>query len=169
MTIFFYNSDSAETFILLTKYDLVRGENSHHWSSNEPTVTYEEFEKVEKEIEQKFSIQGSLEDNRIRWVSYTDATGKDNPYIDNIALRFIRRMLVPRNNEAESAKSVLTFWTKMELKMKKHWKKFNHGEVRISWKTCVVVLIAVIIVLALLNYIFDSLMAPPSRRHDRYH
>ncbi|XP_060598212.1 uncharacterized protein LOC132751997 [Ruditapes philippinarum] len=112
---------SAYVFVVLTKYDLVKDENSFKWSSNEPTVTYEEFREIEKEIEQRFSIQGSLEDNRTRWVSYSDATGKDNPYIDNIALKFIKRMLMVRKDEVKSVKTVMSTWTLMILNMKKYW------------------------------------------------
>ncbi|XP_060567618.1 uncharacterized protein LOC132726324 [Ruditapes philippinarum] len=157
---------SAYVYVVLTKYDLVKDENSFKWSSNEPKVTFEEFREIEKEIEQRFSIEGSLEDNRTRWVSYTDATGKDNPYIDNIALKFIKRMLMVRNDKVKSVKTVMSTWTLMNLNMKRYWqnakRSLEERQFTISLGTLAMGIVFGIFALAMLCKVYIMLKAPPS-------
>ncbi|XP_053372570.1 uncharacterized protein LOC123544591 isoform X2 [Mercenaria mercenaria] len=117
---------SADIYVVITKFDFVRDVDKYIWSSGEPQISIEEFKEVEKAIEKEFSLQGALEDNRTRWVSYTNGTGTDNPYIDNIALKFVRRMVMPRNQPVDSVKPMITTWTKIELKAKRICLKAKH-------------------------------------------
>ncbi|KAH3800376.1 hypothetical protein DPMN_154009 [Dreissena polymorpha] len=36
-----------------------------------------------------------MQDNCIEWVSYVDGYSEDNPFIDNIALKFLRQIMRP--------------------------------------------------------------------------
>jgi hypothetical protein len=100
-------------------------------------------------------------------VSYTDATGKDNPYIDNIALKFIKRMLMVRNDEAKSVKTVMSTWTLMNLNMKKYWqnakRSLEERQFTISLGTLAMGIVFGICTLALLCYLYSMLNSPPSK------
>ncbi|XP_053372584.1 uncharacterized protein LOC123561133 [Mercenaria mercenaria] len=112
---------TGDVFVVITKYDLVKDQSKYDSPSSEQTVTMEEFESVENTVAEVFNIKGALNDNRIRWVSYTDMVDTDNPYIDNIALKFIKRMVTPGNQREEVVKPVITQSTKMMLEARKWW------------------------------------------------
>ncbi|XP_053385777.1 uncharacterized protein LOC123538735 [Mercenaria mercenaria] len=88
---------SIDNFVVITKYDLVDSGDTVKFRQTEGSsfdgLTLEHFERVEHDICSKFNIIEAKEHNMFRWVSYCDTTGYDNPYIDNIALKFIQRML----------------------------------------------------------------------------
>lgn len=126
-----------EIFLLITKYDLVRDPSKqlhiNHGEKKEQSekISLEEFEKNENEIAPFFNIVGALEKNRIRWVSFTDAIEEDNPHIDNIALKFVKRMVEPDSRGGEDRpppKQVIGFRENVELwlvglcnKLKDEW------------------------------------------------
>ncbi|XP_060553863.1 uncharacterized protein LOC132714942 [Ruditapes philippinarum] len=97
---------TAEVFLLISKFDLVRDPSVHFSTGSDPSVqistgsdndstTIEEFVKKEIELAGEFNIIGALEANRIRWTSYTDSIqGKDGD-IENKALKFLKRMVQP--------------------------------------------------------------------------
>lgn len=102
-------------FVVITKYDLVSEQSRYDCRSEDQMVTMETFEKIENELAEVFSIRGALEDNRIRWVSYTDSGSTDNPYIDNIALKFIRRMVMPGRPQVEEVRPVISPAVRLQL------------------------------------------------------
>ncbi|XP_053372591.1 uncharacterized protein LOC123560125 [Mercenaria mercenaria] len=114
---------TGEIFVVITKYDLVKHNSSSDMEDEH--VTLEAFESVEKKVAEVFNIQGALKDNMIRWVSYSDRVDTDNPKIDNTALKFIKRMVMPRNRQAGVAKPVITRFTKMKLEARRWWKNQN--------------------------------------------
>lgn len=117
---------TGDVYVVITKYDLVKSQSMYDCGSDDKTVSMSDFEAVETKIAEVFNIQGALEDNRIRWVSYTDRVSKDNPHIDNIALKFIRSMVRPVNQqETEHVKPVITNATKMKLEARKMWLSSN--------------------------------------------
>ncbi|XP_053372602.1 uncharacterized protein LOC123561127 isoform X2 [Mercenaria mercenaria] len=119
---------TAEVFLLITKYDLVRDPTVHlSTTSDKESMTLEEFVKVEDAIAPEFNIVGALESNRIRWASFTDRIQGDNQYIDNIALKFLKRMVEPGPPPPESAEPVVGVMKKIDLymfKLKNELKRF---------------------------------------------
>ena len=83
------------------------------------TISVSEFEDREAQVAEVFDIEGALDDNRIRWVSYSDRVNKDNPYIDNTALKFIKRMVMPMNQPDVEHVKPMTFFTKIKLGTRK--------------------------------------------------
>lgn len=105
-------------FLLITKYDLVRDSSVHITDiSDDDTITLKEFEEVENGIAPEFNIVGALSSNRIRWVSYTDRIGLDNPIVDNIALKFLKRMMEPGAPVPVHSEPVVGLMKSMELHM----------------------------------------------------
>ncbi|KAH3800997.1 hypothetical protein DPMN_154641 [Dreissena polymorpha] len=51
---------------------------------------------MENEVAKEFGIGGAMEHNSICWQSYVDGRCLDDPYIDNIALKFVRQIMQPR-------------------------------------------------------------------------
>lgn len=119
---------TGDVFVVITKYDLVSDQTQFQNNSDprRETISMEDFQKLENTIAKQFSIKGSQDHNMIRWVSYADRVSFDNPYIDNIALKFIKRMLQPGNKPAESTPiPVITQEKIMKMKAKKMWKECN--------------------------------------------
>lgn len=109
--------------MVLTKYDLVCDQSRNGSRSKDEMERMETFEERENELADVFNIHGALEDNRIRWVSYTDSGSTDNPYIDNIALKFIRRMVMPGSPQIEEVTPVVTPAVSRKLRAKKWLKR----------------------------------------------
>ncbi|KAH3808657.1 hypothetical protein DPMN_137014 [Dreissena polymorpha] len=62
-------------------------------------IKQHQFRGMENEIAKYFSIGVSMEHNRIRWQSYVDGRCLDDPYIDNVGLKFVRQMMLPRRRK----------------------------------------------------------------------
>lgn len=113
---FFVLSDTAEVFLLITKYDLVRDSNQRiSATTDEDSMTMEEFLEVEDKIAPEFNIVGALEANRIRWASFTDRIWSENVHIENIALKFIKRMVEPGTPASIHSERVVGMRTYIEL------------------------------------------------------
>lgn len=117
---------TGDVFVVITKFDLVMDQHTYNCPEDK-MITLEQFEQVEKDVAKLFNIEGALDDNRIRWVSYTDDTGTNNPDIDNIALKFIKRMVMPGGPPTEDIKPVITTSLTMKLEIKKWMKNWNIG------------------------------------------
>ncbi|KAH3808753.1 hypothetical protein DPMN_137111 [Dreissena polymorpha] len=75
------------------------------------------FEKIENTVAIDFSIGGAMARSSIRWQSYVDGRCLDDPYIDNIALKFVRQMMLPRRrrHQVETDKMPVRIPLKMRL------------------------------------------------------
>ncbi|XP_052789234.1 uncharacterized protein LOC128223843 isoform X2 [Mya arenaria] len=123
----------VDVFVVITKYDLVKDQHIYEARDKEEDyITEECFEKFEAEVVNNFSIEGSKENNCIRWVSYVDGHGSDNPHIDNIALRFVEKMMQPRrghdygrpSKEAAANMPLVPMSKILKLKAKKKMAEF---------------------------------------------
>ncbi|XP_052220719.1 uncharacterized protein LOC127837564 isoform X2 [Dreissena polymorpha] len=106
-----------DVFVAITKFDLVEEQSSFEIDSQEDKkITMKDFLAREREVATHFSIDGSLKHNSIRWVSYVDGHSEDNPFIENIALRFVRQMMQPgrsKHQEENEPSPVVT--TRVEM------------------------------------------------------
>ncbi|KAH3800537.1 hypothetical protein DPMN_154170 [Dreissena polymorpha] len=111
---FKYNID---LFVVITKCDLVEGFNTSEKTSDSNMIKRHQFKEMENEVAKEFSIGGAMEHNSIRWQSYVDGRCLDDPYIDNIALKFVRQMMQPRRRRhpVESDKTPVLTPQKMFL------------------------------------------------------
>lgn len=73
---------------MITKYDLV-----DNGESETSRLSLEDYKRTEDAVIRGANLLGAKKHNSIRWTSYTDDTGDDNPNIDNIALNFIESIL----------------------------------------------------------------------------
>ena len=81
--------------MVLTKYDLFGEKCNPTDNANEKRLLdMKDFKNVERSIAEVFSLKGNLNANTIRWVNYTDEQSDDNPSIDNIALKFLKKNLI---------------------------------------------------------------------------
>lgn len=85
-------ADDADIFVVITKYDHVTDQIplDKNTYCQIGSISMEEFKTFEKKISAVFSIEGAQENNMINWASYTGGRDIDNPYIDNIALKFLK-------------------------------------------------------------------------------
>ena len=151
-TFFYFLTDTGDVYVVITKYDLVKDQAMYDCGSDEKMVSISAFNDVETKVAEVFNIQGALQDNRIRWVSYTDRVKMDNPYIDNIALKFIKRMVMPVNQpDVEHVKPVMNPAIKMKLEARKLWKDSNF-----TFSQIVIIIVVIIVALML----FKLLTAP---------
>ena len=115
--IFAYIPVDIDVFVAITKFDLVEEQSSFEIDSQEDKkITMKDFLAREREVATHFSIDGSLKHNSIRWVSYVDGHSEDNPFIENIALRFVRQMMQPgrsKHQEENEPSPVVT--TRVEM------------------------------------------------------
>ncbi|XP_052789509.1 uncharacterized protein LOC128223989 [Mya arenaria] len=144
----------VDVFIVITKYDLVKDQSLYEaYSKEDECITEECFEEFETKVANHFSIEGAKENNCIRWVSYVDGHGSDNPHIDNIALGFVEKMMQPRrghdygrpSKEAAANMPVVPMNKILKLKAKKKMAEMSR---EVDWKcgficALVVVLLAV--------------------------
>ncbi|XP_052224243.1 uncharacterized protein LOC127839890 [Dreissena polymorpha] len=83
-----------DVFVAITKFDLVEEQSSFETDSqDDKTIIMKDFLAREREVATHFSIDGSLKHNSIRRVSYVDGHSEENPFIENIAFRFVRQMM----------------------------------------------------------------------------
>ncbi|XP_045208350.2 uncharacterized protein LOC123560161 [Mercenaria mercenaria] len=108
-------------FVLITKYDLVKDSKdiNLYGKDQDKSISLTDLEKVETALAQELNFEGALESNRIRWVSLTDNTGLDNPYVENIALRFLKKMIEPGVPDVQYTEPILNMRKKIKLKMKR--------------------------------------------------
>ncbi|XP_052216692.1 uncharacterized protein LOC127834714 [Dreissena polymorpha] len=99
---------NIDLFVVITKCDLVEGFNTSG-TTGANMIKQDTFKKMENEVADVFSIGGAMEQNSIRWQSYVDGRCLDDTYIDNIALKFVRQMMLPRRkrHQVETDKSAL--------------------------------------------------------------
>ncbi|KAH3800452.1 hypothetical protein DPMN_154085 [Dreissena polymorpha] len=84
---------NINVFVAITKYDLVAEQGIFSTLDLQGQITMEQFEEHERKVAEHFGI---FEHNSIRWVSYVDGHNADNPFIENIALKFVRQMMPRR-------------------------------------------------------------------------
>lgn len=127
---------TPDVFLLITKYDLVTDApddlsftiyNREAMGDESDRLTLEDFRKVESELAEEFNIKGAVKTNSIRWVSFTDDTGtRDNPYITNIGLDFLVRMLEPRACwQEEDQEQALGPMEKIDLHVFRAWNQIR--------------------------------------------
>lgn len=133
---------TEDVFVVITKYYLVMGQHNYNRQSEDKTITMEQFKILEKDVAKLFNIEGALGDNRICWVSYTDDSGSDNPYIDNIALKFIKRMVLPGCPPVKAIKPMKTLAVRIKL-----WLKGQ--DLTVTDLCCVLAMIIIAVVLFL--------------------
>ncbi|XP_060592358.1 uncharacterized protein LOC132747071 [Ruditapes philippinarum] len=146
---------TAELFLLISKFDLVRDPSVHiSTGSDEESMTLEEFVKEENELAPEFNIVGALEANRIRWASYTDKIQGRNKYIENIALKFLRRMVQPGTPKTDTTEPVVGTMKTFELymfRLSNQIKQFFLQDMQLNitpaWFVTAVVFVVVIAVL----------------------
>ncbi|XP_053372581.1 uncharacterized protein LOC128546265 [Mercenaria mercenaria] len=147
---------TPEVFLLLTKYDLVEGHTVHFSNTNdEGSMTLEEFGIFEDNIAQEFNIVGALKANRIRWASYSDRIQGDNQYIENIALKFLKRMVQPGPPSHKPSKPVVGVSTTIQLfifRIGNKLKRFFLQDVHLNISPALVVLLIVFAVVIAMLY-----------------
>lgn len=147
---------TGDVYVVFTKYDLVQDQCKFECDSMvNGMISMGEFEAVENSVAQLLNIQGALEYNRIRWASYTDREKFDNPYIDNIALKFLKCMLQPGAPKAEVVKPALTYPKQVKLMIKTQMKTIRQ-EISFSCTNIVIVLVIAVV----LAFVITMLMTP---------
>lgn len=133
----------VDVIALITKFDIVTKDNTFHKQdsksvpdSSDDNETSEQvsmnvFLQKEKEIAIEFNLQGTLNSSRFRWASYTDSTSVDDPNIDNTALKFVKRMLMPKRLTQHLGQDLLTNkeWFLLHLQSLPHNIFICHGRV----------------------------------------
>lgn len=123
---FFFTSDDVDVFIAITKCDLVEGMNrvQKAVSNNKgtETITAAQFKKTENEVANVFNIEGVQKHTSIHWMSYV-GDSEDDPYIDNIALEFIKQMMQPKRQKNRIELDTMPLRMRLKLKLKKCMKK----------------------------------------------
>ncbi|WAR30850.1 hypothetical protein MAR_033392 [Mya arenaria] len=148
-----YFGDPVDVFVVITKYDLVKDQHIYEARDKvEEYITEECFQKFEAEVANHFSIEGAIENNSIRWVSYVDGHGSDNPHIDNIALRFVEKMIQPRRghdygNPSKKAEANVPLVRKRKILKFQAKKKMTEISREMDWK-CWFIFALVVVLLA---------------------
>ncbi|XP_052789508.1 uncharacterized protein LOC128223988 [Mya arenaria] len=143
----------VDVFVVITKYDLVKDQHIYEARDKvEEYITEECFQKFEAEVANHFSIEGAIENNSIRWVSYVDGHGSDNPHIDNIALRFVEKMIQPRRghdygNPSKKAEANVPLVRKRKILKFQAKKKMTEISREMDWK-CWFIFALVVVLLA---------------------
>ena len=106
------------------------------------------FKKFEKTVAENLSLEGSMNRNSIRWVSYVDEHSDNNPHIENIALKFVKKMMEPNRTAARNPNgwrhAVNAFQAEMKI-----WAKKKYLEIKgKSDITCILVLALLVVVFA---------------------
>ncbi|XP_053372568.1 uncharacterized protein LOC123561138 [Mercenaria mercenaria] len=157
----FISKYQADIFVLVTKCDLVEDSKDINLRRKvqEQTINMEELEKVEADLARQFNFEGVPEFNTLRWVSLTQNVGLDNPLVENIALQFLKQMVVP------SVPRVQHFATVMDRK-----RRIQLGILRfrknVSWccqqTKLLLIVAAMVAVLAVVYYLLVQTATPDS-------
>jgi hypothetical protein len=143
---------------VISKFDLVLDPCVHNSTgSDEDSMTLEDFAKKENELAPEFNIVGALEDNRFCWASYTDKIQGRNKHIENIALKFLKRMVqpgTPQTDPTDRLEPVVDTWKTFQLymfRLRNQIKQFFLQDMQLNitpaWFVTAVVFVVVIAVL----------------------
>ncbi|KAH3800580.1 hypothetical protein DPMN_154214 [Dreissena polymorpha] len=81
-------------------------------------ITAAQFKKTEEEVASVFNIKGVEKHTSIHWMSYV-GDNNDDPYIDNIALEFIKKMMQPKRQKNRIKLDTMPLIMRLKLKLKK--------------------------------------------------
>ncbi|WAR30814.1 hypothetical protein MAR_033390 [Mya arenaria] len=147
-----YFGDPVDVFVVITKYDLVHDQKLYEaQTTGEKIVTEEVFKKFEAKVANHFSMEGSMESNCFRWVSYVDGHGSDNPYIDNIALRFIEKMMHLRRGHDYGKPTKKAAASKLKSK-----KESRDMEIDGNWNGAITFGVVVVILAIMIYYLLTK-------------
>ncbi|KAH3800916.1 uncharacterized protein LOC127837871 [Dreissena polymorpha] len=135
---------NIDVFVVITKYDLVEEQKRFPAVRQQEQITMEKFLEHEHEVATHFSIDGSLKHNSIRWVSYVDGHSEDNPFIENIALKFVRQMMQPGRSKHQVENAPSTVVTPL-VEMSRDAERWL-AETNVNMKTALLVLVAALII-----------------------
>ncbi|XP_052789235.1 uncharacterized protein LOC128224359 [Mya arenaria] len=142
----------VDVFVVITKYDLVHDQKLYEaQTTGEKIVTEEVFKKFEAKVANHFSMEGSMESNCFRWVSYVDGHGSDNPYIDNIALRFIEKMMHLRRGHDYGKPTKKAAASKLKSK-----KESRDMEIDGNWNGAITFGVVVVILAIMIYYLLTK-------------
>ncbi|KAH3800502.1 hypothetical protein DPMN_154135 [Dreissena polymorpha] len=81
-------------------------------------ITAAQFKKTEEKVANVFNITGVQKHTSIHWMSYV-GDSEDDPYIDNIALEFIKKMMQPKRQKNQIKLDTMPLIMRLKLKLKK--------------------------------------------------
>ncbi|XP_060553851.1 uncharacterized protein LOC132714935 [Ruditapes philippinarum] len=109
---------TAEIFLVITKFDLVRdnnlslklsGDYEPYDEKDHLMLDIDQFKIFEKDLAYELNMIGALDMDTIRWISFTDRITEDNLCINFNALKFLRRMIEPSPTKNKFESLVLPF------------------------------------------------------------
>ena len=119
----------------------------------------EKFQKFEKTVAENLSLEGSMSRNSIRWVSYVDEHSDNNAHIENIALKFFKKMMEPNRTTARAPQGrcdapapANVFQAEMKIWAKKKYRQILEK----ADFTCFVVLAVLFVVLAIFVHLLTK-------------
>lgn len=123
-------------------YDLVDDETSVFRNTEQP-ISPTGFENIFKQTADLLNLSGHLANNATKWVNYCDVNRKEDPYIDNLALKFLVNVIKHRGGRHEPGEAPsINFFTKQLYGLRKYVKDLPMDKLKIIIAVCIVMLAA---------------------------